>query len=117
LSRPGDAEKPDSPGLSGGAISGACGRMRARFPPEAEGTLRAVRRIFGGAALIVAGIAAFIEAHAHPPVTGLIELPERGAPSHLSHTAYDLLRIAGWALVICGVLLVVVGLIAYVRRA
>jgi uncharacterized membrane protein HdeD (DUF308 family) len=78
-------------------------------------------QIFGGAALIVAGIAAFIEAHTHRPQPphGIV-IPEGARlprePSELSHTAYDLLRIGGWALLIFGVLLVVVGLIAYARR-
>jgi len=34
---------------------------------------------------------------------------------HLSQTPHDLLRIGAWALVIFGGLLVIVGLIAYVR--
>ena len=34
-------------------------------------------------------------------------------PSGLSNTAYDLLRIGAWALVIFGALLIAVGLIAY----
>jgi hypothetical protein len=43
------------------------------------------------------------------------ELGARIAPSHtgLSHTAYDLLRIGGWALVIVGVLLIILGLMGY----
>jgi uncharacterized protein YjeT (DUF2065 family) len=69
-----------------------------------------MRHIFGGAILLIAGIAAFIEAHSHPPLEGL---RERGGPSHLSRTAYDLLRIGAWALVILGGLLVIVGLIRY----
>ena len=77
-------------------------------------------RVFGGAALVVAGIAAFIEAHTHKPVGGILEQYVRGGPtevirpaSGLSPTAYDLLRIGAWALVIFGALLIVVGLIAY----
>jgi hypothetical protein len=35
--------------------------------------------------------------------------------SHLSHSAYDLLRIGAWALVIIGALLVVMGLTRYWR--
>jgi hypothetical protein len=83
-------------------------------------------RVFIGAALVIAGIAAFIEASSHRPevrhalprfsrgqVLGYLTLtgPSRG----LSQTAYDLLRIGGWALVIVGVLLVVMGLIRYWR--
>jgi hypothetical protein len=87
-------------------------------------------RIFGGALLIVAGIAAFIEASSHAPElqsrcrTGGASAEEVGCPIEnyvrvhvgLSQTAYDLLRIGGWALVIFGTLLLVVGLIAYARR-
>ena len=75
---------------------------------------------------MVAGVAAFIEAHEHRPVPPftppggsfrLREWAEQGvyphAASGLSSTAYDLLRIGAWALVIFGALLVVMGLIAY----
>jgi len=60
--------------------------------------------------LVVAGIAAFIEAHSHRP--GMTE-GIFAHPTGLSRTAYDLLRIGAWALVIFGALLVVVGLIGY----
>jgi uncharacterized membrane protein len=68
---------------------------------------------FLGATLAVAGIAGFIEASAHQPNSCLIR--ERGSPCHhgLSPTAYDLLRIASWALVISGALLVLIGLMRY----
>lgn len=86
-----------------------------------------MRRVFGGAVLVVAGIAAFIEAHSHMPVPAeavvegnVYQAPgPAGSASHslastgLSQTAYDLLRIGAWALVILGGLLVVVGLIGY----
>ena len=83
-------------------------------------------RVFIGVALVIAGIAAFIEAHSHRPevryalprfsrgqVLGYLTLtgPSRG----LSQTASDLLRIGAWALVIVGGLLVVMGLIRYWR--
>jgi hypothetical protein len=79
-------------------------------------------RVFSGAALIIAGIVAFIEAHSHRPIPA--ELPPKNLSpyvgvgglrpaSGLSQTAYDLLRIGGWALVIVGALLVVTGLIRY----
>jgi hypothetical protein len=78
-----------------------------------------MRRVFGGAVLVIAGIAAFIEAHSHAPrpekVCGLAEGCVSSAASGLSQTAYDLLRIGGWALVIIGGLLVVTGLIRYWR--
>jgi hypothetical protein len=84
-------------------------------------------KVFAGAALLVAGIAAFIEAHSHRPGSGLTaheELSKERAESlghhfhlpGLSQTAYDLLRIGAWALVIVGALLVVVGLIGYWRE-
>ena len=86
-------------------------------------------RIFGGAIMVVAGIAAFIEAHSHHPVAEVtlssvprIARAESAAgvtprpPSGWSTTTYDVVRIGGWALVIVGVLLVMVGLIAYARR-
>jgi hypothetical protein len=85
-----------------------------------------VRQIFAGAVLVIAGIAAFIEAHSHRPMvfSGIEEVAGRaGTPpifsgrvhttSGLSRTAYDVLRIGGWALVIVGGLLVVMGLIRY----
>jgi len=72
-------------------------------------------RANGGAILIICGVAAFIEAHRHIPVptrqpteAGLIT-PASG----LSPTAYDLLRLGGWALVILGTITVIVGLIRY----
>jgi hypothetical protein len=81
-------------------------------------------RVFGGAALVVAGIAAFIEAHGHKPLVappervyqnseGVHEVSVAVPATGLSHTAYDLLRIGAWALVIFGALLVIVGLIGY----
>jgi hypothetical protein len=86
-----------------------------------------VRRAFLGAALVVAGIAAFIEAHSHRPESNYL-CPEghepciiseglkvhlRLATRGLSGNAYDLLRIGAWALVIFGAVLIVAGLIAY----
>jgi uncharacterized membrane protein HdeD (DUF308 family) len=83
-----------------------------------------MRQILAGAVLVIAGIAAFIEASSHRPevrhgiprfsrgqVLGYLALtgPSRG----LSQTAYDLLRIGAWALVIVGGLLVITGLIRY----
>jgi uncharacterized membrane protein HdeD (DUF308 family) len=74
-------------------------------------------RVFGGAVLVIAGIAAFIEAHHYRPFpSGYFTPGVQGAPSRLSQTGYDLLRIGGWAFVIVGALLIVVGLIAYARR-
>jgi len=81
-----------------------------------------MRQVFVGAALVIAGIAAFIEASSHPPelrdrcsTGGKACLTEDFSEVHigLSNTAYDLLRIGAWALVIVGVLLVITGLIGY----
>jgi hypothetical protein len=82
-----------------------------------------MRQIFGGGVLAVAGIATFIEAAAHhKPATTVEYSPFTGHSitiahaSGLSQTAYDLVRIGAWALLIFGVLLVVTGLIRYSRR-
>jgi hypothetical protein len=74
-------------------------------------------RIFGGAALVVAGIAAFVEASRHHPVSR--EVSELGPPreaSALSPTNYDILHVGARALVIFGTLLVIVGLVRLVQR-
>jgi hypothetical protein len=81
-----------------------------------------MRQVFIGAALVIAGIAAFIEAGRNPPelrdrcsTGGKACLAENFSEVHigLSNTAYDLLRIGAWGLVIVGVLLVITGLIGY----
>ncbi len=75
-------------------------------------------RVYVGAIPIIVGVAAFVEAHRHVPIParqpgiGLVT-PASG----LSPTAYDLLRIGGWALVILGILTVVLGLIRYEVKA
>jgi hypothetical protein len=78
-------------------------------------------RVYGGAVAVIAGIAAFIEAHVHKPFAGvnfgLLDSRYDQPPSGLSQTAYDLLRIGGWALVIVGALTIVLGLIRYWRAA
>jgi hypothetical protein len=79
-------------------------------------------RVYGGAILVIAGIAAFIEAHSHRPIThyvcpnGSEECKDANLFAHhhgLSQTAYDLLGIGAWALVILGALTVVIGLLGY----
>ena len=81
-----------------------------------------MRQVFVGAVLTIAGIAAFIEAHSHPPEVesrcrrgGEVCPLEEFIHVHvgLSQTAYDLLRIGAWALMIIGGLLVITGLIRY----
>ena len=72
-----------------------------------------MRQVFGGAVLVSAGIAAFIEAHTYKPHRPEVE-PLSSAP--LSRGSYDLLRIAGWALVVFGTVIIITGLIAYWTR-
>jgi uncharacterized membrane protein len=77
-----------------------------------------MRQAFAGALLVVAGIAAFIVASTHHPLVycgehcGHADTLRVGV-SPWSSTAYDLVRIAAWALVIFGSLLVVAGLIRF----
>jgi hypothetical protein len=81
-------------------------------------------RAFIGAIMVVGGIAAFIETGSHAPGSECVdEISEPGNHTCLknaitgwSHNAYDLVRIGGWALIIIGALLIVFGLIAYVRN-
>jgi hypothetical protein len=87
----------------------------------------AMWRIYGGAVMVIAGIAALIvagshhpEAH-HPPVDfggknvlGILILTRPG--SGWSQTAYDLVRIGGWALLILGGVTAIVGLIRCRQR-
>lgn len=86
-------------------------------------------RIYGGAIMLIGGIATFIEIHTRRPVTALVRGPtlqdairwealeQAGVTPHaasgLSPTAYDVLRIGAWTLVILGALTIVVGLIRY----
>jgi hypothetical protein len=83
-----------------------------------------MRQVFAGAVLAVAGVAAFIEAHSHRPITQYVcpngseecKAAKLFAHHHgLSQTAYDLLRIGAWALVIVGALVIVTGLMRYRR--
>ncbi len=83
-------------------------------------------RVYGGAVLVIAGIAAFIEEKAHQPATEYVGTREQiaqqmteGKPGihvGLSKTADDLLSIGAWALVILGVVTVILGLVRYWRR-
>jgi hypothetical protein len=104
-----------------------------------------MRQVFIGVALVIAGIAAFIEAGSHEPryeqrcvppacevvagegTEGRGERVQGGGTRHpqgpetnvlvsgLSHTAHDLLRIAAWALVLIGGTLMLMGFIRYWR--
>lgn len=81
-------------------------------------------RVYGGAILVIAGIVAFVEADRHHParalnvhgahVLGRITLT--GPGSEWSQTAYDLVRIGAWTLVISGGLTVIAGLIRLRHR-
>ena len=75
-------------------------------------------RVYGGAVALVAGIAALIEAGSHHRSSNLgggsgFEGFGPHPATGLSGTAYDLIRIGGWALIILGALTVIVGLIGY----
>ena len=105
--------------------AGRGGAGRRRHGARAAGyRVSSMGRVFGGAALVIAGIVAFIEAPSNRPavtpppyvykdVQGIHEVDVAVPISGSSQTAYDLLRIGAWALVIIGVLLIVVGLIGY----
>jgi hypothetical protein len=79
-------------------------------------------RAYIGAIMLIGGIAAFIEAHANHPVPAFTPPAEFrwGRPdmepspaSGLPPTAYDLLRIGAWALVILGGLTIAFGVVGY----
>lgn len=87
-------------------------------------------RIYVGALMAIAGIAAFIEAHSNVPIAAvpashidgrqaLLENSARSFPGEpakgLSSDLYDLVRIAGWALLILGILTAVLGLLEYLQ--
>jgi hypothetical protein len=72
-------------------------------------------RIYGGAIAFIAGVSAFIVDYRNRPQRILGEVSEGHASlvSGLTPTAYDLLHVAGWALIVVGVLLMIMGLIRY----
>ena len=82
--------------------------------------------VYGGGALMVGGIAGFVEAEAHRPRLSVPKSVLRGngwtygGPLEhvggLSGTAYDLLLIAASALLVFGTLLALVGLMGYLRE-
>jgi hypothetical protein len=99
-------------------------------------------RVYGGALAVIAGIAAFIEAHSHRPLYAVkpleseldardkiaeayertlgkghppTEPPRELLSGHIGQTPYDLLVIGAWALVILGGLTVALWLIRYWR--
>jgi hypothetical protein len=74
-------------------------------------------RVYGGAVLVIAGIAAIIDANRHRPplaaslVTNFSE--HRQLLEGWSGTVEDLVHVAGWALIVAGLLLAIMGLIRY----
>lgn len=94
---------------------------------------RSALNISLGAILLIAAVAGFIIVPEHaatvtyfdpavpqaacgPPNQGIAQAPGcTTVHSGVSHTAYDLLRVATWAVLIIGVLLAIVGLIHYAR--
>jgi hypothetical protein len=87
-----------------------------------------VWRVCGGAVVAIAGIVALIAAASHHPEVHHAPLPDFGgkhvlgtltltsAGSGWSQTAYDLIRIGGWALVILGALTLIVGIVRDRKR-
>jgi hypothetical protein len=83
-----------------------------------------MRQVIAGVVLAIGGIAALIEAGSHHKAayrateTGLDEhmITIEHAATGWSQTAYDLARIGGWALLIVGAVLLVVGLLRYRRQ-
>jgi hypothetical protein len=78
--------------------------------------------VVAGALLLIAATVGFVLVPEHHP--GSFQTCPNGAPgcvslvtvhTGLSRPAYDALLVATWALLICGVLTVVVGLIRYAR--
>jgi hypothetical protein len=90
-------------------------------------------RIYVGALMAIGGIAAFIEAHSNVPIAAVppskpsrldtLQALRTRAPEYfpgepakgLSPDLYDLVRIAGWALLILGILTAVLGLLEYLQ--
>ena len=75
-------------------------------------------RLFGGAALFLAGVGAFIADFRNRPESVLrIHGPHAELLTGLTPTAYDLIHVVGWALITAGVLLMIMGLIRYSAAA
>jgi hypothetical protein len=75
-------------------------------------------RIYGGAALFLAGVSAFIADFRNRPESVLrVHGVHAELLAGLTPTAYDLIHVAGWALIIAGVLLMIMGLIRYSAAA
>ena len=77
-------------------------------------------RIYGGAVAFLAGVSAFIVDYRNRPLEAFRPYDHGthiALVQGLSNTAYDLIHIGGWALIIAGVLLMIMGLIRYSAAA
>jgi hypothetical protein len=81
-----------------------------------------MRRVYGGASLIVIAFVLGAVDQAHKLVDAIngqqilndgSQLPVRTPASGFSHTVYDVFRVSAWALILFGALLIVVGLMRY----
>jgi hypothetical protein len=73
-------------------------------------------RIYGGAVAFLAGASAFIVDYRNRPLEafrGYDHGTHIALVQGLSNTAYDLIHVGVWALIIAGVLLMIMGLIRY----
>ena len=73
-------------------------------------------RIYVGAVALLAGIGAFILDYRDRPLEAFRPYDHGthiALVQGLSHTAYDLIHVGGWALIVAGVLLTIMGLIRY----
>jgi hypothetical protein len=78
--------------------------------------MKPMLRAYVGAAMVVAGIVGLVEAYSHRPIRAelIVTLPGKPAqhyplrPEGLSSSAYEVLRIGGWALVVVGAIAMVV---------
>jgi hypothetical protein len=75
-----------------------------------------LRTVFGGAAVVVAGIIGAIVVPANTsPDNRAIGLAAGNAPPGLSRGTYEVLLIVSWILILLGIVVVAIGLIAYAQ--
>jgi hypothetical protein len=71
-------------------------------------------RLYAGAVLFLAGVSAFIADFRNRPESVLrVHGIHAELLTGLTPTAYDLIHVAGWALIVAGLLLMIMGLIRY----
>jgi hypothetical protein len=113
---------------SGEAVAEVWKAEQRRRHLPLSGSLAPMARVIVGAALLAAGIVAFIEAHSHRPLPsiditkrfkgdellGVLNLYSRD--SRWSRTAYDFAHIGGAVLIVVAALLMMIGLVALARR-